>query len=334
MNGRERGKLLRDAVFAEYEKRAEDRRPNRIRPSELGHECSRYLWYRFRWADTFETFEGRMHRLFGTGHSQEDRLLADLRMVGAEVFARDPENAKEQIGCELLNGHMKGFLDGVARNVPYSNADYVVAECKSHSDKSFAGLQRDGVAIAKPTHYAQMQLYMREHSLFEALYLAVNKNNDDLYFEFIEHDKRYSDNLVKKAGAIVSTSTSPPRINNNGTFFKCKMCSAHDVCHKGIPPSRSCRTCRFAEPKLHDGEAQGWNCMLHEMPLTLDKQRAGCEHHRFLPDMLAGKPYGEVQKEDVWDYIYADQDGELFYDTGPTGDKSLSQQEAALLSKA
>lgn len=317
MNGRERGRLLVEEIMAAYEAKAQDRRPNTLRPSELGHECARYLWYRFRWADTFETFEGRMLRLFETGHSQEDRLISDLRAVGAEVHARDPENPKDQIAMTMLHGHSKGFLDGVAGGVPHAAKDWCVVECKSHSDKSFKLLEKDGVEIAKPQHYGQMQLYMKHHELEEALYLSVNKNTDQLYAEFVPFNARYAEALENKANSIIMLSTPPPRINANPTFFKCKMCSASAVCHAGELPPRSCRTCAWVDPTENAGK---WTCSLHKQVLDLDAQRRGCEDHRFNKHMVKG----EIVEETVnGNLIYQTEDGEVFEDAGPSGDKNL-----------
>lgn len=318
MNGIERGKLLRDEIFAAYETKAQDRRPNSLRPSELGHECSRYLWYRFRWADEFETFPGRLLRLFDTGHSQEDRLVADLRRVGAEVYARDPDNPAEQIAMKLMGGHSKGYLDLIGGGVPHSKHEWVLGECKSHNDKSFKALVKDGVEVAKPSHFAQMQIYMDQHGLEEGLYIAVNKNDDDIYCQFIDYNKRYADNLRSKAEMIVFREDAPQRVNNNPTYFKCKFCNAAPVCHGGELPSRSCRTCYAARPitEKEQGDMQiskpEWMCEKHGVVLDLDAQRRGCEDHRFHPDMVKGEPTD--------DFVYKKEDGSYWTDEGPSGD--------------
>lgn len=326
MNGRERGRLLRDDIFAAYEANADERRPNRLRPSELGHECTRYLWLRFRWADTFERFEGRMHRLFATGHSQEDRLIADLRRLGAEVFARDPDNPAEQISVTVLDGHSKGFLDGIAGAVPHTRHEWILVECKTHSEKSFKQLVDSGVEISKPQHYAQMQLYMHEHALPEALYIAVNKNNDDLFCEFCDYNERYALNLKNKAERIIYGADIPPKINASPTFFKCKMCSASPTCHGGELPSRSCRTCVHSRPmSLEDKQRfethePDWLCELRGAArLDLKAQKAGCAEHRYHPDMVGGV----FQREENGAHTY-EKAGATYVDSGPIGDKAVN----------
>src|SRR5262245_53854542 len=129
-DGRDRGLQLRSMIFSAYEAARESRRPNRIRPSTLGHPCTRAGWYAFRWAAQLEQHEGRVLRLFETGHSQEDRLLNDLRRVQANVVTRNPDNPKEQLAVVDLDGHLKGFLDGVASDIPLALAEWEPVECK------------------------------------------------------------------------------------------------------------------------------------------------------------------------------------------------------------
>lgn len=52
--------------------------------SLIGHECSRYLWYVFRWCVN-EEFSGRMYRLFERGHLEEMRFVKWLEGIGCRV---------------------------------------------------------------------------------------------------------------------------------------------------------------------------------------------------------------------------------------------------------
>lgn len=344
--GRERGQLLVRQIYEEYEARAKDRRPNRLRPSELGHECTRHLWIRYRWADKFERFEGRMLRLFESGHHQEPRMVSDLRSVGATVYAVDPDNPKEQISCGILDGHSKGYLDGVAQFVPHSNEEWVLTEFKTHSEKSFKSLEKDGVERAKPQHYAQMQLYMQEHSLKEALYFSVNKNTDHLYAEFVPYNERYADTIVRKANGVVFHPAIPARINNSGTYFTCKMCSSKETCFYEQRPPRTCRTCMFGHPATmseliaagnekaiqakRDGrkiDVPFWHCTKHSSLLDLQDQKDGCGKHRYNPQLISANGGTETFIHDEPCYEYVGEDGEIYTDMGPKGDRAKEAAE-------
>lgn len=76
-------------------------------------------------------------------------------------------------------------------------------EFKTHAAKSFVDLVAKGVQRSKPQHYAQMQIYMRLTGMTRAMYLAVNKDNDDLYVERVEVDGDFADRLLAKAGRII-----------------------------------------------------------------------------------------------------------------------------------
>ena len=56
--------------------------------SEIGHDCNRYLWYKFRWF-FYETFSGRMYRLFERGHLEETRFVKWLKGIGCKVETDD-----------------------------------------------------------------------------------------------------------------------------------------------------------------------------------------------------------------------------------------------------
>jgi hypothetical protein len=322
MNGRQRGEALRDEIYKAYEAKQEMRRPNRLRPSELGRACERSLWYRFRWADELKPFSGRMLRLFETGHSQEDRMVNDLRRVGGEVYARDPSNPIEQISISTFGGHSKGFLDGVATNLPFAirEGSWALVECKTHSIKSFKSILNDGVQAAKPEHYAQMQLYIDEHNLDEGLYIAVAKDTDEIHCEFIDRDHEYVRRLRDKGDKIVYRPDAPGKINKNPEFFSCKFCDAWKVCHGGERPERNCRTCNASVPVRSEDGKNVWACKLHNKELTLDEQRAGCMDHRYLRDMVPGVP-GYPNNDGNIDYVDA-KTGEVWTDRGPAHERA------------
>lgn len=315
-DGRLRGQKLREAVFAAYEADQKTRRPRTLRPGNIGDQCSRSIWYNYHWCDQLEAFSGRMLRLFETGHQQEGRLLADLRRVGAQVVSRDPDGLTDQISLVTLDGQSKGFLDGVTKDILYASAEWVLTECKTHNKKSFAKLASDGVEVAKPEHYAQMQWYMRGHDLTEALYQAVCKDDDDLYFEFVPYNKVYADRLYIKAEQIVWGATIPAKIHKSPEFFVCRFCKATDVCHKGKLPPRNCRTCIEGEPAKSAGtEAAVWRCKLHGHDLSFDDQLAGCHDHRYRPDLVAGKQIDVTADHAV---RYEMDAGGAWEDRGPT----------------
>lgn len=56
--------------------------------SLIGHKCSAYLWFVFRWVKA-EQFSGRMLRLFNRGHREEERFIEYLEGIGCKVWYED-----------------------------------------------------------------------------------------------------------------------------------------------------------------------------------------------------------------------------------------------------
>ena len=219
--------------------------------SLIGRECSRQLWYTFRWAKQPD-FSGRMYRLFDRGHREEDTLANLLRMAGVEVHTVDTNGEQFRV----KDGHFGGSMDGCGRGFPEDPEAWHVLEFKTHNDKSFKRLQKVGVVEAKPEHAAQMQVYMHYTGMPKACYMAVNKNDDDLHVEFLDYNESFARMLINKAMGIIHTDTPPERIGGPD-WFVCKWCDFRAICHQGEPMDKNCRTCEMSEPLTYDAE---WAC--------------------------------------------------------------------------
>lgn len=270
------------AIYRGYEeRRGEELRPH-LGASQIGHPCSRALWYGFRWALT-KDFDGRMLRLFETGQLEENRLIRDLRHIGVEVSAFDPEGNQWRVSA--LGGHFGGSMDGCAVGIPEAPKTWHVLEFKTHNLKSFTDLQAKGVMEAKPMHFAQMQVYMELTGMTRALYLAVCKNDDQLYAERVEHDPVAAAKLLAKAERIIFSDEPPARISDNPSWWECKFCDYHPVCHGESVALVNCRTCAHVTA-AKDGT---WRCEVDhtDEPITVEEQRHGCHLHRYNPHLLA-----------------------------------------------
>jgi hypothetical protein len=289
-------------IYEQYEKRNEaEQARTYLGASVIGRECSRALWYSLRWA-TKDKFDGRLLRLFQTGHMAEPRFVADLRSIGATVYDTNPANGK-QFSFSDLGGHMRGSMDGCAQGIPGAGKHWLVLEFKTHSAKSFADLKKKGVEKAKPEHFVQMQVYMGWSGMQRALYLAVNKDTDELYSERLPFDKVVFEKAVAKAEAIIFASSPPPKISEDPKFYICNWCSHNAVCHGNRVPAVSCRTCVHSTPE-REGDGR-WSCAKHGPEIPVAAQRTGCGDHLPLPFLLtyaeaidAGEGWIEFQRKD------------------------------------
>ena len=149
-------------------------------------------------------------------------------------------------------------------------------EFKTHNDKSFIKLSKDGVASAKPEHYVQMQTYMRKMGLFYGLYGAVNKNDDHIHWEIVRLDKLLADQYLDRARQIIMLRTVPERINDASPgLFACRYCDMKGICFGDEEPARNCRTCHYART-VEDGT---WHCGKHQATLSKQIQLTGCNDY-------------------------------------------------------
>lgn len=265
------------AIYAAIEA-AENRHPrSHLGASQIGRACERETWLAFRWADA-PAYEGRMLRLFERGKREEAVIVEDLRRIGVEVLDLDPETGKQWQYSEH-GGHMGGSMDAAACGFPEAPKTWHVCEFKTHNEKSFEGLLKNGVQESKPEHYAQMQLYMGWSGMDRAMYVAICKNDDRIHCERIAFKREVFDGLVAKARRLIFSETQPPRIADSPTFWLCKFCNFTDVCHGLKFPRVNCRTCARVTARP-DGT---WYCGKHEKALTPDEQKTGCDFHLYHP---------------------------------------------------
>lgn len=246
---------------------------NHLGASVIGMDCSAAIWFAYRWVK-FEIFDGRMLRLFNRGHLEEARFIQWLRGIGCTVWEVDPATG-QQFRIWGVQGHYGGSSDSVGV-LPYLPPNFpLLMEFKTHNKKSFDKLVKHKVVISKPQHYAQMCSYGKHYSFRYGLYCAVNKDDDDLYFEVVELDWRLANELTNKAQDIITSKTRPARISDNPTYFKCKMCSFAGICHGAEQVEKNCRSCKFAEP----AEQATWYCTRHHATIPAHFIAKGCPDH-------------------------------------------------------
>lgn len=274
--------------------------------SAVGAECERQLWYTFRHVGR-EQFPGRVLRLFETGHLEERRFVKDLESIGIEVQDEDPMTGR-QWAYSAFGGHGRGHGDGVARGVPgFPENEWLLVEMKTHNGRSFARLEAHGVMESKPQHYAQMQLYMHLGGYRHAIYVAKNKDNDDLYVETIPYHAEHAAALMSRWEGIIFAEEPPPKINDNPAIPPCKWCALREHCHGAEPALVNCRTCAHARPE-RDGS---WSCQAgHRYGV------ATCRHHQYHPGLV---PLSRAERIlDDGTIEYRAQNGRRFLN-GPSG---------------
>lgn len=276
------------AIYAAYEKNRTHRFQRRIGASQIGGPCDRKLWYGFRWYARGEQFDGRMLRLFETGHHAETRFYYNLRDIGCEVHTHTPE--AEQFTFTDCDGHLVCKIDGAGKGIPEAPKAWHVLEFKTHSAKSFKEIKSKGIREAKFEHFAQCVIGMVLSGMNRCLYLAVNKDTDELYSERLrlEECKADAEQLVSRAKSIIEAKKPPARCSEDAESQACKYCEFRGVCHDCDDPVVTCRSCKFSQP-AENGE---WQCNLHNKILSEAEQEAACAEYEVIvevPDAMLVK---------------------------------------------
>lgn len=294
----ERIKEIESAIYATYD--APQRRGNSIPPSTIGEKCARKIWYAFRWIRPTE-FDGRMKSLFATGNMEETRIVDDLRRAGFTVEGQQIE--------VRYNDLMRGNIDGI---ISRKDMPPHILEIKTHSQSSFDRLEAKGVQASKPTHYAQMQIYMHlltpapaTTRITGALYVAKNKNTDAIYCERVQYDADFAESLIAKAREMATAETPPAKISESCDAFDCTYCDYRSYCHQGVTscdgknlnklaaavlPVATCRSCKFSSAE----NAPLFKCALQGLrdarELAKVEQEAGCNKYRPIAELLPFTP--------------------------------------------
>lgn len=266
--------------------------------SIIGRKCARELWYTFRWVTLVE-HEPRILRLFARGQREEATFVALLRAAGVTIHETDQNG--EQFRFSTIGGHFGGSMDGCGVGFAEAPEKWHVVEFKTHGDKSFKDLQKKGVEASKPEHWSQMQIYMLLSGMERAFYLAVNKNDDELHAERIRFEAKKAEALLEKARRIIASDRPLEKLSQDPAWYECKFCDHQTVCHGQTVPLPTCRSCLHATAEL-DGDGR-WSCVKHGVDLTVDQQKAGCDTHCYIPDLLANWATVEDASEDSVHYL-------------------------------
>jgi len=261
--------------------------------SQLGHSCDRFLWLSFRLA-VIEKFPGRILRLFRRGQLEERTVVADLQSIGMKITNTGANQSRVDFGC-----HIGGSIDGIIESgVPGNTKAKHILEIKTASAKSFKDMVAKGLEKSKPVYWVQVHLYMMGKDVDNTLFVMVNKDNDEVYNEIVKRDDEVAKKFLERGKRIVKSDRAPSGISDDPSWFACKFCAAHDLCHGSkLTKEVNCRTCACSTA-MEDGT---WHCNHWDMTIPdLDAQLAGCDNHILHPDLTPSWPFERAETGVIW----------------------------------
>ncbi len=267
-------KKIKDLIDAHCVDKYGGYKSHRLSASELSDNCSRRLWFKYRWS-TGQKVDGRQARFFERGSLEEARWIGWLRGIGFEVWDIDPEAKPDarnkQFKMRACADHVGGYLDGIGRTDLVGTP--LLLEFKSLGTKSFIPLSHEGVVKHRPRYFGQMSSYGRHYNLKYALFCAINRNDDDIHIEVVELNFDLADDLLRKAEDIIRSQTPPARLAESPTYYECKTCDFCEICHNKAPMNKSCRTCVNGSPI----EGAKWKCNKWDAVIPYDTEETGCD---------------------------------------------------------
>ena len=214
--------------------------------SRLGVACERVLQYEHAGApvDPGRGIEGRILRVFEVGHVLEDLAVRWLRMAGFELHNRRANGA--QLGFSVAGGRIKGHVDGIITAAPpaLGLSFPMLFECKTMMDKHWRACAKSGVSSTRPVYAAQMatyQAYMEGTapgiSRNPALFAAINKDTQELWFELGPFDAALAQKMSDRAVRVIQATEAGellPRAFAEASHFECKFCRYAQRCWGGV----------------------------------------------------------------------------------------------------
>lgn len=246
--------------------------------SIIGRPCDRYLYGVFHWWKA-NTATGRMLRLFERGKQEERQMNYLLKGIGFGVQEIDPSTGK-QWRVSFLNGHFGGSSDGVIQFPPSWNipGDFIPEFKTSGTGAKFNNLSKEGgIEKNKEEHYVQQSVYGYGRKIGYGVYIAVNKNDDDLCCEVTKLSIEKAEGAIRRAENIITTCYIPAMMPGaKETYFQCKMCPFHGICHTGEKIDKNCRSCVHSEPVA----GAEWRCTKYGYDIPREFVRSGCDEYK------------------------------------------------------
>ncbi len=231
--------LLDAALQAE---RSQQARRRYLGASRLGIACERALQYEYVDApmDNGAELPGRTLKIFEVGHVMEDLAIRWLRLAGFDLYTQKTSGG--QFGFSVAGGRIQGHVDGVLNGGPAELGMTYPAlwECKTMNDKSWRDTVKHGVSKSKPIYAAQLAVYQAYMEVAipgisrnPALFTAINKDSEEIWFEQVAFDGGLAQRMSDRAVRVITATDSRellPRHATTPTHFECKFCPWQDRC--------------------------------------------------------------------------------------------------------
>lgn len=191
-----------------------------IGASQIGHECSRKIWYEYHSEESL--FPDKTKMTFEIGHAIEKVILGLLAKSDVEIVNNSDIQRME---LESLGGTPDAIIKKEGR--------FYILDIKTANDSSFNTFVKKGLKEWSMQYYYQLTAYMGLFGIGQAILFAINKNTSEFHEELIEYDPIQFSAIRWKAVSIKNSEQPPERLNKNPGFYICRGCPFKVKCHGG-----------------------------------------------------------------------------------------------------
>lgn len=219
-----------DAAF--NAKRAAEPERNYVGASAIGNECLRAVQLQRLKIPADKAPEGKMLRIWETGHVFEAAIADWFNMAGFKLETHD--ETKRQFTWRVLDEEGGGSIDGKIVGGPIPMAYPFQWECKALKASSWQDTKKRGLYVSKPYYAKQFAINQAYLELTNpGIFTALNKDTSELYHELVVFDQvlaqKASDDMVRVIDAIEHQELLP-RAFSGPDHFKCRFCDYANTC--------------------------------------------------------------------------------------------------------
>jgi hypothetical protein len=213
-----------DAAAATEEREA--KRPY-LGASIIGSECLRKI--QWDWELT-STYPAQKKLVFERGHAFEE--------IAVKAFAKAAfriERGTSRTGFSAVGELFRGHCDGIMLSGPLFLQYPCLWEHKALKNATWNKIEKDGVKVATPYYYDQVQLYMAYLELCDnpCVFTVTNADSCERLHELIPFDAVAAQAASDRAVTVIKARQHGellPRIANKPSDWRCNMCDHKKIC--------------------------------------------------------------------------------------------------------
>ena len=222
---------IHQAIDASMHK--DEKRRTYLGASAIGGPCERKIQYEFMGVDYDEGWrqDPRTLRIFQRGHLMESMAAVWLSDAGFRLTQTGKDGP---LGFKTANGDFAGHVDRVITAGPADLKYPLIWEHKAVGSKSWAAIEKRGLAKSKPEYADQIAIYQAYMDLTApALFQATNADTMEIYMELVPFDQARAQAASDRAVSIIKDSRAGamrPRCTDDEGFYLCKGCAFRERC--------------------------------------------------------------------------------------------------------